>query len=120
MILSLPFPPSTNHLFSNKFSGRGKTEKYKAWIRDAGWTVKAQVGGKKLIGQWSAEITAFRPDKRRRDIDNVIKPVCDLLVRIGVVPDDCEMQSVTARWADTDGEGVKVHLFQHNERRGVT
>lgn len=47
---------------------------------------------------FSVKILTDRPDRRKRDIDNFIKPVVDVLVKSGRVPDDHKMKSVLAEW----------------------
>lgn len=117
MILKLPFPPSANSLFAGNVR-RYKSKRYKSWLLHAGWRVIEQVGRERISGPWSIEMRAVRPDRRKRDIDNLIKPVVDLLVAVKVVDDDCEMQTVFAAWVPGEPEKpgyVKVHLFQHKE-----
>lgn len=60
---------------------------------------------------------AVKPDKRRRDIDNLIKACADLLVRHGVVSDDSEMRSVSARWipAGQQKTACRVFVFSHQD-----
>ena len=118
MILHLPFPPSVWKLYTGSGKFRRRSSEYATWRTIAGYAINQQSAGKSIAGPWSMEIAAYRPDKRRRDIDNLIKAVSDTLVSMNVVADDSEMQSVLAKWVDGKGEGIKVHIFQHNERRG--
>lgn len=39
-------------------------------------------------------INVFPPDKRKRDIDNVIKPILDALQKAELFVDDCQVQSI--------------------------
>lgn len=89
--LIVPIPPSTNNLYTNAATGRSygrtrvKGEKYKAWLNDAGWIIRA-----------TRPPTFTRPVRvlveidlsRRRDVDNALKPLLDLLVYVGVLKDD--------------------------------
>lgn len=120
MILKLPFPPSTNSLFAGK-DRRRKSERYKAWIAEAFPLVQREVRGQRISGPWSIELRAVRPDRRKRDIDNLLKATIDLMVSCGVVGDDSEMQSVYASWVPGKPEKppvVSVHLFQHGGVKG--
>lgn len=77
--LKLPPPPSTNALYSGR---RFKTASYKAWINEAGWELKMQ--------HWQPVKGAFELLVQlpgRGDLDN-LKAVPDLLVSMGVIPDD--------------------------------
>lgn len=85
-----------------------KSEDYCAWLREAGWRVKQQRAGK-VPGVYKIAITAVRPDRRRRDLDNLIKPISDLLKAAGVIEDDHLCEMITARWV-TAGEGVSVRI----------
>ena len=60
-----------------------------------------------IKGPYALSILAKRPDKRRRDIDNLIKPISDLLMTVGVIEDDSDCDLVSARWV-TIGDGVRV------------
>ena len=85
--LRLPFPPSSNMLFRSAQMGRKKTAKYKEWIREAGFILMQQRPHKHQ-GPISISIIVCPPDKRLRDLDNLLKAPLDLLVRHGVIEDD--------------------------------
>jgi crossover junction endodeoxyribonuclease RusA len=107
LIFELPFPPTVNNLFVNSKKGRFTSPAYKAWKTEAGMIAKAQARGKRVAGPYALELQLSRPDKRRRDASNYIKPVEDLLVWLGITDDDSECQRVTAEWVGR-GEGVRV------------
>lgn len=75
----LPAPPSTNSLYSGR---RFKTERYKAWLEAAGWELKLQ-RVQPVAGAFMLSIRL--PGKC--DLDN-LKAVPDLLVGMGIIPDD--------------------------------
>jgi crossover junction endodeoxyribonuclease RusA len=54
-------------------------------------------------------VTAARPDKRKRDIDNLLKPISDLLKSIGAIEDDYLCEMISARWV-TNGDGVAIRI----------
>jgi len=85
--IMLPFPPSVNSLFTNRRGGRAKTKAYDAWIVEAGTQLMTQ-RPKKHLGAVNVAITVGLPDKRNRDLDNLFKPILDLLVRHQVIQDD--------------------------------
>jgi crossover junction endodeoxyribonuclease RusA len=88
----LPVPPSANELFTTRAGSRQriKTNKYRAWIAEAGYAVNIAGRPAEPIGRCRVEIDL--PFNRTRDIDNAIKPIADLLVRHRVIVDD--------RWVD--------------------
>lgn len=107
----LPTPPSTNNLFINvKGRGRIKSRQYKAWAEEAGWRLLAQ-RVRPVSGRVHVTIRAIRKDGRRRDIDNIIKPILDLLVAQRVISDDRHVEMVSASWVvSADLAGVSVTL----------
>lgn len=114
-------PPSTNGL-RKTFVRDGrvvsvKTDQYTSWRKAAMWEVAAQRPGK-IDGPYRLAIAAQRNwrSKRARDIDNLIKPLSDLLVKAGVVIDDSLAESVSARWDDDlDGKAVVVIVQRAEE-----
>lgn len=106
--MQLPFPVSTNAIWSRTRTGMRKSTKYTAWLTEAGLIAK-QYRAYSVVGKYNLYLAATRPDKRKRDIDNLIKSVSDLLVSIGLVGDDSDCEMVSARWV-TSGEGVSVRV----------
>ena len=88
--IRVPLPPSTNNLYATAHGKRVKTNAYKVWLNTAGWEVKIQLGAFErtplVSGPCSVGIIA--PVGRNRDIDNLCKPVLDLLVHMQVIADD--------------------------------
>ena len=106
-VVWLPFPPATNNLFFNA-AGRGRvtTDRYRAWQEEAAWRIHAQKPSR-VMGPFSAEIVISRPDKRRRDLDGLAKPILDCLVKNSLVEDDSLCERLVMEWA-LEGEGVLV------------
>lgn len=110
-------PPSANSL-RKSFVRDGKvvsakTDAYSAWREAAVWEIAGQRAGR-IDGPYSLSIAAQRNwrSKRARDIDNVIKPVSDALVKAGIVKDDSLAERVTAQWADDLGGPAVVVIVQ--------
>lgn len=111
-VCDLPYPPSLN---GNWRQGRGRTfksKKYADWLTKAGWCLKEQGPLPNYDGFLAISIEATRPDKRKRDLDNIIKPILDLLSTEGhaVMEDDSLVHSLSVRWRE-EGEGVSVHVW---------
>ena len=85
MILQLPVPPSTNHLFATFKGRRIITREYKAWRENAGWEIVTQ-RPKAVTGPVS--ITLYLPFIPNRDADNFLKPALDLLVTHKLIQSD--------------------------------
>jgi crossover junction endodeoxyribonuclease RusA len=56
------------------------------------------------------EIKAYRPDRRRRDLDNLLKALLDSLTFAGVMQDDALIEDLRVYWADEVGGMVKVTI----------
>jgi len=118
-------PPSTNGLRKSFIKdgkvSSAKSAEYSSWLKAALWEIASQRPGK-IEGPYSLSIAAQRHwrSKRARDIDNIIKPLSDSLVKAGVVEDDCLAEKVTAQWADDlDGKAVVVILQQFTEGMAI-
>ncbi len=104
--LAVPVPPSVNGMYLN-LPGRGRVKagSYKKWCRDAEWAVasaKEWQADKRAFGP-GFKVTLFLPLNMRGDIDNRLKPILDLLVRMRVTVDDrhaAEVKAVKATWRD--------------------
>lgn len=109
-VLHLPLPPGVNNLFKNARRGRVRTDRYNAWIGEAGLKLNVQ-RPEHVSGPFVATMVFVRPDRRRRDLDSLAKAVLDLLVKHGVTDDDHLCQSLLLQWSagapDPDG-GVRV------------
>jgi len=97
-VIRLPYPPSTNHLFGSHGGGRHRTRAYNAWIAEALWEAKRQ-NPPATDGKYTIIINARRPDTRRRDLGNLEKPISDLLVKAGLIRDDCDAQAIRLEWS---------------------
>lgn len=85
---TLPSAPSVNNLFTNvPGRGRVRSERYRAWIDAACWSMKARhpSGWQMLSGPVAIEITT---GNARQDIDNCSKGILDLLAYMRVIDDD--------------------------------
>ncbi len=109
LLISLPYPPSVNHIWRVGKGGRvHKSTEGRAWADEATWLVKAS--GVKVLGPYILLVTAVRPDNRRRDLGNLDKAVSDCLQAGGAIEDDCFCAMAIWGWADTTAE---VNIIPH-------
>lgn len=115
-------PPSANGLRKSFIkNGRvmsAKTGTYTAWRDAAVWEIASQRPNRFFDMPYRLEIAAQRHwrSKRARDIDNIIKPLSDALVKAGVIKDDSLCEFVSARWADNlDGPAAVVIIQEAQE-----
>ena len=108
--LELPFPPSVN-TYWRTFQGRmlisKKGREYRKAVADQ---VLIQKGAKHYQGKVKVTIEAWRPDERRRDLDNLLKAPLDALTHAGVYMDDQLIVDLRIHWADDKGGKLKVKV----------
>lgn len=86
MNIVLPWPPSINRYY--------RTVKGRILISSEGRAYRKaicdRVGGavEPLRGRVGVRVLAHPPDARKRDLDNLFKPLLDALQHAGVYPDD--------------------------------
>lgn len=90
MRLSLPYPPSINHYWrrAGRFihiSSEGK--RFRSDVAE----ILAREHIDPLLGRLAVRVELEPPDRRRRDIDNVQKPLLDALQHGGAYEDDCQI-----------------------------
>jgi len=109
--LELPFPPSVNQIWRAVNGRTIKSKRYRDWQVEAGTELICQ-NPEKHEGPVHITMTFGLPDKRRRDIDNLAKPVNDLLVHHQVIQRDdvVFLPCLTLRVA-TDFIGVRIEIF---------
>ncbi len=91
--LRLPLPPSTNNLFITRGKKRIVSPRYRKWRDEAGWMLVEQ-NPKPVKGDFDLWLYIEWPDRRKRDLDNSIKGVLDLLVSHQLVEDDSLCQAM--------------------------
>ena len=67
-------------------------------------------GKKQFQGKVKVTIEAYRPDKRRRDLDNLLKAPLDALTHAGVYQDDELIVDLRIFWAEDNGGFIKVKV----------
>lgn len=115
----LPFPLSVNNLFRTLPNGlRVKTGKYKAWMKVASDAVKSQ-GVVSIGGPVSVTVLVVRPDRRKRDLDNLLKAVLDTLVLLGVIEDDSVIERILIEWHSDNLGGCLVEIREHEREKSI-
>ena len=107
---TLPWPPSVNTYWRN-FNGRmiisAKGREYRETVGDQ-MTLQKMVY--RFSGPLRVVIEAYRPDKRRRDLDNLLKATLDGLAYAGVYEDDSQIVDLRIYWAPDIGGMLKVKI----------
>ena len=88
--IDLPYPPTINHYY-------GRTRTGQVFIKPAGRAYRAHVvlmlAGVDTVQSTDIALHAqiYPPDKRRRDLDNVLKALFDALQHAGAITDDAHI-----------------------------
>ena len=93
--LTLPWPPSTNTYYRNVAGKTLISAKGRAYRAAVAVQVLVQRGALRLESRLCVAIVAHVPDKRRRDLDNLLKSTLDSLTHAGVWLDDSQIDSLT-------------------------
>jgi crossover junction endodeoxyribonuclease RusA len=107
MIIHLPYPPSINHYWLRTARGMRLSDKARAYRQECLGLIKAYEGErpdpKALVKVW---LRVCPPDKRKRDLDNIIKPVLDVMQHAGLVEDDSQVVhlAVSKMFVSTGGK----------------
>lgn len=93
----LPFPPTVN-TYWRTWNGRMLiSEKGRKYRKD----VKALCSGMpQFKGPVRFEVIVLAPDKRRRDLDNLLKAILDSIQHAGVLEDDSQVNDLRIRWGE--------------------
>ena len=91
--LNLPYPPSVNHYWGirgkQRFIG-SKGKKFRAMVMDA----VNEAGIQPLEGRLAVHIALFPPDRRKRDVDNVLKSLLDACEHAGCYLNDSQIDEL--------------------------
>ena len=92
--IQLPFPPSVNHYWRHVgrkvlISARGR--QYREAVAKLALASKCGRLGEERL---SIEIVVHAPNKKRRDLDNLLKVPLDALCKAGVYDDDSQIDCI--------------------------
>lgn len=111
-MIVLPWPPTVNTYYRN-VQGRAiisaKGREYRQAVAELAASQRWQKFGDKRL---SVSIEAWAPDKRRRDLDNILKSLLDSLTHAGVWDDDCQIDGLAIWRAPLIGGMCKVEITE--------
>jgi crossover junction endodeoxyribonuclease RusA len=102
----LPWPPSNNTYYrrvGNKTLISKKGREYKKAVLDHCMRFGVKPFGEDKI---SISIIAYYPDRRRRDLDNLLKAPLDAMMKAGVYQDDSQVESLSIKKGDQEKPGM--------------
>lgn len=104
----LPYPPTVN-TYWRMVNGRMIISKAGRQYREA-VVARAAFRGR-VDGRLLVVIDAYPPDRRKRDLDNILKSLVDSLAHAGVYEDDSQIDKYVVERRDVvDGGRVEVYV----------
>lgn len=107
--LRLPFPPSANSIWRNVNGRTLKSAPYRAWLRQAGLEALIQRPSR-VLGGYHMMLVATPPDRRKRDLGNLLKATEDFLVQGGYIEDDHLARSINLAWGQFIVKGGYIDI----------
>lgn len=95
MILEMPWPPSSNHywfIVAMKGGGRKVLGKKGKEFREK--VVEMHGNSGTLQGRLSIKLDVYPPDRRKRDLDNLLKATLDALEAANIFEDDNQIDEI--------------------------
>ena len=100
--VTLPWPPTVNTYYS-VFRGRKLLSKQaRAYKKECSFFLKS-IG---MDCELQIEIACHMPDKRKRDLDNLLKPLLDVMTDNGVFKDDSQIADLRIYKTDYGEKGT--------------
>jgi crossover junction endodeoxyribonuclease RusA len=95
--VSLDWPPTGNHCYTVARGRKILANKGRNYRHSAVARIREQANGKSVQGRLRVRILASPPDRRARDLDNLIKLPLDCLQKAGVIENDAKIDELTVQ-----------------------
>ncbi len=103
--------PKTNRYIRRKGGKVFKPPRVKNWEVRALWELRQQYKGDPIDKKISVDITLILPNHRKRDIDNMLKSLWDVLEKAGVIKNDNLIYEVrTVKRIEKGNQGVEIRI----------
>jgi crossover junction endodeoxyribonuclease RusA len=114
---TLPWPPSVNHYWKANGKRRYISPQARQWLEEALWLLKQARNGRATIrSEVAVRIVAYPPDRKKRDLDNLLKALLDALKKAEVIGDDHQVADLHMKRRASEKPGkvqVVVEVLQH-------
>ncbi len=112
--LELPWPPTINHYYGQARNGRKFIKKAGLEFRMRVAEIVAEAGQVTQEGNLALFLWVSPPDKRKRDLDNLVKATQDALQEAGAYENDCQIKGIHAEMGEVQTGGkMRVLIVQH-------
>lgn len=113
----LPLPPSGNNFYTIARGRKILSGKARAWRAECVAILQGVYTGKPLEDtRMRLHLAVTFPDRRKRDIDNVIKPLLDVLTQGGVWHDDSQVSELVVTRSPAAGPPGTVLVMLWSSR----
>ena len=117
--VSLPYPPTVNTYWMRCRHGMTLSPKAREYRDVAAGELRDLRESERISKPVGVRVhlTAFMPDARTRDIDNILKPLFDAMTHAGAWDDDSQIDDLRVIRGGIDRDDPRVEI--HWERIGV-
>lgn len=110
-MISLPYPPSGNHMWKHAKGKHYLTKEATSYYEQVAWVIKSAGMAMGLECRLEVEVDIYPPDKRKRDLSNVIKVVEDGCTKAGLWLDDSQIDRlVLQRMPSIKGGAIALRI----------
>ena len=103
--------PKTNRYIRRRGGRVFKPPRVKNWETRAVWELRQQYSGDPIEEKVSVDIVLILPNHRKRDIDNMLKSLWDVMEKAGVIKNDNLIYEVrTLKKVEKGKEGVLIEI----------
>ena len=103
-------PISANHIWRTYRGRTVRSVAYNQFERD--FILLSPRAVERCAGEVEVKLEFFLKDKRRRDLDNMIKPTIDCLTHLGCWNDDSQITRLDVRKSVQGEEGIRVTVTE--------
>lgn len=123
VLIDLTLPPSANQRLipyvinmTRRIIGIKDSPKYREWMELEARKIKNEIQAPYVEPVYVYMEITF-PDRRKRDLDNMAKPVCDVLKLAGIYDDDSLIEFLICRRLSPDKKlaGIRVGVWAVDE-----
>lgn len=128
VLIDLSLPPSANQRLipyvinmTRKIIGIKDSPKYREWMELEARKIKNEIQAPYAEPVYVYMEITF-PDKRKRDLDNMAKPVCDVLKLAGIYDDDSLIEFLICRRLSPNKKlaGIRVGVWTVSEHNSLS